>query len=57
MEKKMAHVITIDENDIHEQGYNAAMAGKPLKSNPYNSDNYEGGIWEDGWNDYDENER
>lgn len=48
---------SIDEHKIYNDGYGAAENNKPLAENPWPEDSYASGVWEDGWYDYDMNER
>lgn len=45
----------IDEHKIYDDGYDAASVGGNYEPelNPWPTDSYAAGVWEDGWNNYD----
>ncbi len=47
----------VDEHDVYNRGYDDAEADVPRSDNPYTEDSYEAGVWDDGWFDYDANDR
>jgi hypothetical protein len=47
----------VDEHDIHDAGYDACQANLDLDANPWPFDSYAWQVWNDGWDEYDANER